>query len=82
MVTLLRALTHPDYTGDPVASPDIGLFTTQETLSNKLSIATDAELTDLDLGDELLLSGFPGDVQDTEHNHFQHLVHIRTKQLC
>lgn len=64
VVTLLRALTHPDYTGDPVASPDIGLFTTQETLSNKLSIATDAEVADLDLGDELLLSGFPGDVQD------------------
>ncbi|MEZ6085463.1 MAG: trypsin-like peptidase domain-containing protein [Phycisphaerae bacterium] len=64
VVTLLRALTHPDYTGNPVASPDIGLFTTQELLSSKLTIASDAELTDLELGDELLLSGFPGDVQD------------------
>lgn len=64
VVTLLRALTHPDYTGDPVASPDIGLFTTQEELPSKLTIATDAELSDLDLGDDLLLSGFPGDVQE------------------
>jgi hypothetical protein len=64
VVTLLRALTHPDYTGNPVASPDIGLFTTQEVLSSKLTIASEAELSDLDLGDELLLSGFPGDVQD------------------
>ncbi len=64
VVTLLRALTHPDYTGNPVASPDIGLFTTQELLPSTLSIASDAELADLDLGDELLLSGFPGDVQE------------------
>ncbi len=64
VVTLLRALTHPDYTGNPVASPDIGLFTTQEVLSSKLSIASEGELSSLNLGDELLLSGFPGDVQD------------------
>ncbi|NOX60193.1 MAG: trypsin-like serine protease, partial [Planctomycetes bacterium] len=64
VVTLLRALTHPDYTGDPLSSPDIGLFTTQEELSNTLTIASDTELLDLDLGEELLLAGFPGDVQD------------------
>ncbi len=64
VVTLLRALTHPDYNQNPLTSPDVGLFTTQEALPATLPIATEAELRTLSVSNELLLAGFPGDVQD------------------
>ncbi len=60
VIELLRAIVHPDYDGDPLASPDVALFTTKETLPTVLTLAADA--VDLAVGDELLLAGFPGDV--------------------
>lgn len=62
VVDLLRALTHPDYDGDPIASPDVGLLTSQQPLPVILDLATTGQLSDLGLGDDLLLAGFPGDV--------------------
>lgn len=62
VVELLRAIVHPDYNGDPLGSPDVALFTTKETLPTVLTLGPDN--TDLSIGDELLLVGFPGDVDD------------------
>lgn len=62
VVRLLRALTHPDYSGDPLRSPDVGLFTTQEALPVILPLAPDDSV--VDLGGEFELVGFPGDVDD------------------
>ena len=62
MFKLRTGLTHPDYTGDPFTSPDVGLFTSAEVLPAELPIATESELESLDLADVLLLTGFPGDV--------------------
>lgn len=60
VVTLLRELTHPDYDGDPLASPDVGLLTTQQELPVSLELADpDVEIA---LGDEIQIVGFPGDV--------------------
>lgn len=64
VVTLLRAFTHPDYTGNPFRSPDVGLFTTQEALPSWLPLASDLEVSDLAAGDNLLLTGFPGEVNE------------------
>jgi len=64
VITLLRALTHPDYNGDPGTSPDVGLFTTQEALPAWLPLASEFEVSDLATGDRLLLTGFPGEVND------------------
>ncbi len=64
VVKLLRALTHPQYTGSPLASPDVGLFTTQEVLPTTLTLATIAELETMQLGDRILIAGFPGDVNE------------------
>lgn len=60
VVELLRELTHPDYTGDPLASPDVGLFTTRDEITNQLPLAVDDVV--LELGDEVQIVGFPGDV--------------------
>lgn len=60
VVELLRAIVHPDYDGDPLGSPDVALFTTKETLPTVLTLASDS--VDISIGDELLLAGFPGDV--------------------
>lgn len=65
VVKLLRALTHPDYTGDPLSSPDVGVLTVQESLPSWLPLADDLTLSDLSVGDGLLLAGFPGDVNDS-----------------
>ena len=62
VVTLLRELTHPDYDGDPLRSPDVGLFTTQQELPSTLELA-DPEV-EISLGDEVSIVGFPGDVTD------------------
>ncbi|MEM1332789.1 MAG: trypsin-like peptidase domain-containing protein [Actinomycetota bacterium] len=60
VVELLRELTHPDYTGDPLMSPDVGLFTTRDEITNQLPLADDDVL--VELGDEIQIVGFPGDV--------------------
>lgn len=60
--TILSAYTHPDYDG--ADSPDVGLFTTQESLPSFLSLANETELTDFDLGSDVLLVGFPGELND------------------
>lgn len=62
VVRLLRALTHPDYSGDPLRSPDVGLFTTQEILPVILPLAPDDSV--VDLGSQFELVGFPGDVEE------------------
>ncbi len=62
VVTLLRELTHPEYDGDPLGSPDVGLFTTQQELPSALELA--ANDVQISLGDEVQIVGFPGDVTD------------------
>lgn len=62
VVELLRALVHPDYSGDPLGSPDVALFTSKEALPTALTLAP-ANVV-VEPGDEILLSGFPGDVED------------------
>lgn len=59
VIHLTQAATHPDYTGDPLGSPDVGFFATRELLPVTLPLA---EEPDLRLGDEILIVGFPGDV--------------------
>lgn len=67
--TLTRALTHPKYDGNPFESPDVGLFTTMKDVPQSLQLASSSEVEGLyDSGElesaELILSGFPGDVQE------------------
>lgn len=62
VVELLRAIVHPDYTGDPLGSPDVALFTTKENLPSALTLGPDD--VEVEVGDEILLSGFPGDVDE------------------
>ncbi len=62
VVELLQEITHPDYSGDPLTSPDIGLFSTRDELPVRLELADDDVA--LELGDELQIVGFPGDVTD------------------
>ncbi len=64
LFTLTRALTHPNFSGAPLASPDVGLLTTVEVLPSTLPLASVEEANVLKIGDELFLSGFPGDVDD------------------
>ncbi len=64
VLELLRAMKHPDYTGDPLTSPDVGLFTTKEEVSTILPLASRAEAEAVVLGDEIGLAGFPGDVEE------------------
>lgn len=64
VITLLRALTHPEYNGNPLASPDVGLFTTQEVLPSTLTLASLGELETMRLGDPVFITGFPGDVNE------------------
>lgn len=62
VVELLRALTHPDWNGDPLSSADVGLFTTKEPLPARLTLAPN-DVT-INIGDDILLVGFPGDVDE------------------
>ena len=62
VVELLRQLTHPGYNKDPFRSPDVGLFTTREEMSDFLPLAEDD--VPLALGDDVQLVGFPGDVTE------------------
>jgi|GEM_PF-2514382 len=64
VVKLLRALTHPDYNGDPLGSPDVGLLTSQEVLPVQLPFASEADVASLRLGDAVQIAGFPGDVNE------------------
>ena len=64
VVKLLRALTHPNYNGDPLGSPDVGLLTSQDVLPVTLPFATEAEVASLRLGDGVQIAGFPGDVNE------------------
>lgn len=59
---LLRELTHPDYTGDPLTSPDVGLFTTRDEIATELPLAADD--VPIELGEEVQIVGFPGDVTE------------------
>ncbi len=62
VVTLTRELTHPNYDGDPLRSPDVALMTTLEALPAVLPLAPpDAAI---ELGDEVAIVGFPGDVTE------------------
>lgn len=60
VVELLRELTHPDYSGDPLRTPDVGLFTTRDEIPTQLPLAPDD--VEIELGDEVQIVGFPGDV--------------------
>lgn len=62
VVELLRELTHPDYTGDPLTSPDVGLFTTRDEIATELPLAADD--VPIELGEEVQIVGFPGDVTE------------------
>ena len=63
VVEVDAAVSHPDYTGDPLGSPDVAVLQAVEQLDDRLELASDTELGDLALGLELALTGFPGDVQ-------------------
>jgi len=62
VVELLRKIVHPDYTGDPLSSPDVALFTTKEEMQTFLPLALDT--VPILLGDPIHIVGFPGDVTD------------------
>lgn len=62
VVELLRQLPHPDFNDDPLGSPDVGLFTTREQMVDILPLAPDN--VSLELGDEIQIVGFPGDVDE------------------
>lgn len=61
IIRLLRSLTHPDYNGLPITSPDVGLLTSQEVMPDFLTLAPADSV--LGLGDEVQIVGFPGDVE-------------------
>lgn len=62
VIRLLRALTHPNYDGNPIGSADVGLFTSEQALPVLLELA-DADSV-LSLGDDIQIVGFPGDVEN------------------
>lgn len=63
VVTLLRGLTHPSYTGNPFTSPDVGLFTTEQPLPSVLTLEF-PEAVRISRGDAISVTGFPGDVTE------------------
>jgi S1-C subfamily serine protease len=63
VVTLLRALTHPAYTGNPILTPDVGLFTSDSPLPNTLPLAS-LDQAAIGRGETISVTGFPGDVSD------------------
>ena len=62
VVRLLRSFMHPDYTGAPLTSPDVGLFIAEDALPDQLRLAPATSV--LGLGDDIQIVGFPGDVED------------------
>lgn len=61
---LTGATKHPGYNGDPLGSPDVAIMTAQDELPVFLELAPTEDVADLAAGDELALTGFPGDVQE------------------
>ncbi len=59
---ITKAWMHPDYTGDSVRSPDVGVIEVDGALPSWLRLADDADLRSLIVFDEIRLCGFPGDV--------------------
>lgn len=64
VITLVNAAVHPSFNNDPLESPDVGVIATASTLLDYLELAEANEIADLVAGDELALTGFPGDVND------------------
>ena len=60
--TLIAIYVHPIHNGDPIGSPDVALFKTREMLESYVPIASPEDLLELELGDDLVMAGFPGDV--------------------
>ena len=64
VVPLALAVTHPDFTGNPLAEPDVGLLTTTATLPSVLELAPTDGITSVGVTDDLYVVGFPGDVDE------------------
>ena len=60
--TLVATYVHPIHNGDPIGSPDVALFKSREPLQTYVPIASAEDLLELELGDDLVMAGFPGDV--------------------
>lgn len=63
VVKLLRGITHPSYNGNPLGSPDVGLFTSEQALPSVLTLENPSAVR-LTRGDAISVTGFPGDVID------------------
>lgn len=59
---ITQALVHPNW-NQSTSSPDVGILTTIKQLPSFVSLAASGTVN-LMVGDDLALSGFPGDVQD------------------
>lgn len=68
--TLLRAATHPSYTGSS-RSPDVGLFEVREAMPARLTLDAPEATTRLRKGDALQQNGFPGDIFRALYSNFQ-----------
>ncbi len=62
LVRLRRAIVHPEWTerSDALRSPDVALFTTQDTMPHRLELAGSSSV--MALGDAIAVVGFPADV--------------------
>ena len=64
VLELTRALIHPDYqTGKSTSTPDVALFTTKEEMTEWLDLATEEDVADIQPGDAVYATSFPGDVE-------------------
>ncbi|MEK6677745.1 MAG: trypsin-like serine protease, partial [Planctomycetota bacterium] len=63
-IDLIRAYVHPNYDGDPLRSPDVGVFEVGERVDDYLTLSPVENSRSLAPGDPLALTGFPGDVQE------------------
>lgn len=64
VVKITRAVSHPDWNGIGLASPDVGLLATSDTMDEVLALANDEFAQQSKVGDSVLLPGFPGDVNE------------------
>ena len=64
VVEITGAVAHPQYTGDPLGSPDVGLLRLAESVDEYLVVPAAGQELPAANGDTLALTGFPGDVQD------------------
>lgn len=53
---------HPEFTGDPSRSPDIGIIEVGRALPTRLSVSENSQMQSLGVFDEIRMCGFPGDV--------------------